>query len=435
MRITPLVPGFYAVVHPHAIQSNDRLHIVNDFQYSVLQRARKNPSWIPTDAREITAYENLKGRGLLSQANQGQRTHYPRSLSIWLHVTAQCPLRCVYCHVKKSDEHLHDETFRAFADMLVRTAQTKGLTEVTLRLAGGEPTLRYAAIRGWIDETKTRLSEHGCSLRIAMLSGLATLPTSVVEYVEAGGGLTVSMDGIGETQNRVRPLANAAGSFEKVRKNLEKLQASRYSPYILVVVSNDNIDGLVDFTRWLIAQNLGFRYSFQKGGKLDRDRVAQVLRTCYDLIEQAVIDATYARFQDHRLADLSTLGTQRTACGAGRNTCSVYLDGGIFLCQMEHGNETPLGNVSETERDLCEILTDRTIRTDFHAPSVGCHGCPIEAHCAGGCPIDRKDAGGHNPNCELFREFLPRIQRIMALAKLAGLIGNDHVRRLLVEGH
>ena len=433
MCITSLVPGFYSVVHPRAARSDDRLHIVNDFQLNILQTALRDPAWRPTDALEITAFENLESRGLLSHSDQKPQSRYPRSLSIWLHLTDQCPLRCVYCHVKKRDAHLHDETLRAFADMLVRTAQNKGLTEVNLRLAGGEPALRYAAIRDWIDETKTRLAAHGCSLSISMLSGLATLPTAVEEYVKAGGGISVSMDGIDATQDRVRPLANGMGSFEKVRENLEKLRASGRHPYILIVVSNENMDGLVDFTRWLIAENLGFRYSFQKGGELDRDRVTQTLRTCYDIIEQAKLDGTYTRLHRHRLADLSTLDMRRTACGAGRNSCSVYLDGDIFLCQMEHGSETPLGNVSETERDLCEILTDRTVRTDFHAPSAGCYGCPIEAHCAGGCPIDRRDAGGHNPNCALFREFLPRIQRILALDRLAGLIGNDQVKQLLVS--
>lgn len=431
MYITPLVTGFHTVVHPHAKNSKDQLHVVNDFQLRVLQQARKG-EYIPTGENEQIALRNLEARGLLSEKS-GTPGKYPKNLSIWLHVTDQCPLRCTYCHVEKRDQHLHDPMLQAFGDMLVRTAQSKGLTEITLRLAGGEPVLRFDAIKDWLEETQKRLAECGCDLRTAMLSGLATLPTQVVEFIKRPtSGIAVSMDGLAEIQDRIRPLVNGSGSFEKVHKNLEKLRESGINPYMLIVVSNDNTEGLLPFTKWLMEQNLGFRYSFQKGGELDRARATKALHQCYDAIEWAVLDGTYGRFNSHRLADLSTFSAQRTACGAGRSTCSVYIDGGIYMCQMEHSNKPPLGYVTDTDRDLCEILADRSDRQDFHADSSGCDGCSIKSHCAGGCPIDRQEAGGHNPNCGLFREFLPRIHRIHGLQKLQQLIGNDRVMKAIM---
>lgn len=428
MVITPLIPGFHAVVHAGAERPKDRLHVVNDLQRSVLERSLAG-GYTPVGEIEKTAVRNLRDRGLFSEKT-GFSGHYAKNLSVWLHLTDQCPLRCTYCHVEKRDEHLPDPTLAAFADMLVRTAESKQLEEIVLRLAGGEPVLRYAAVKDWIDDTRLRLSVSGCELRIAMLSGLATLPTQVVEFAKNGGGISVSMDGLEEVQDRTRPLVNGTGSFEKVRKNLGKLRSAGVDPYVLVVVSNDNVDGLADFTEWLVSENLGFRYSFQKGGGLDRERVTNALHACYDTIERAVMDGKYGKFGSHRLADLSTFNRQRTACGAGRSSCSVYLDGSIYLCQMEHGNQVPLGYVTETSRDLCEILSDRVVRKGFHEPSNGCDGCEIRNHCAGGCPIDRKTAGGHNPNCELFRTFLPKIHRIHGLQKLRSILGDIDFRRM-----
>ena len=426
--ITPLGHGFHAVVNPHAVNSRDQLHVVNDLQLRVLQDAMQI-GFSPSTESETRALTNLTDRGMFT-VKTGTPSKYPKSLSIWLHVTDQCPMRCTYCHVEKHDEHMHDPVLTAFADMLVRTAQAKGLTEVTLRLAGGEPVLRLAAIKGWIEATKGRLAVHGCTLRIGMLSGLATLPTHVVEFVKQGNSISVSMDGLGEVQDKARPLVNGEGSFEKVRKNIEKLQSSGVSPYVLIVISDDNVEGLVPFTKWLIEQDLGFRYSFQKGGELNRKLVAEALGKCYELIEEAVMSGNYKKFSQHRLADLSTFVAQRTACGAGRNTCSVYLDGGIYMCQMEHGNRLPLGHVSDTSRDLCEILVDRPVRKNFHAQSPGCDGCHLRSNCAGGCPIDKQNAGGHNPNCGLFKQFLPRIHQIHGRQKLKGLIGDDEFWKL-----
>ncbi len=421
--IAPLGHGFHVVVNPYAETPGGQLQVVNDLQLTVLQKVMKG-GYSPNGELEARAFANIIARGLITE-KAGIPSKYPKSLSIWLHVTDQCPLRCTYCHVEKREEHMHDPVLQAFADMLVRTAQAKGLTEVVLRLAGGEPVIRFAAIKDWIEATKVRLAEYGCTLRIGMLSGLATLPTKVVEFVKRGNGISVSMDGLGEIQDKARPLVNGEGSFEKVRKNIEKLRENGISPYILIVISNDNVDGLVPFTKWLIGQNLGFRYSFQKGGALDREKVSLSLNGCYHLIEEAILAGTYTKFGQHRLADLSTFGAQKTACGAGRNTCSVYLDGGIYLCQMEHGNKLPLGYVADTSRDLCDILTDRVVRKNFHAHSTDCDDCHLNANCAGGCPVDKQQAGGHNPNCGLFKEFLPRIHQIHGRKELKRLIGND----------
>lgn len=418
------------VVNARAINPKDHLHIVTERQLEVLKKALDpKGDFIPVDEFEKIAFQNLTNRGLLSE-NRNNLGKYPKSLSIWLHVTNQCPLRCIYCHVEKRDEHLQESMLQAFGDMLVRTATAKGLRNITLRLAGGEPVLRFHNIKNWIEETRGRLEKCGCKLRIAIISGLSILTDEVVAFVKCGNGISVSMDGLEEVQNLTRPLVNGQGSFGKVCRNIEMLQKNGVNPYILTVVSGGNVDGLLSFTKWLLSKNLGFRYSFQKGGELDRVLVATVLRQCYDVIEEAVLSGAYTRFNSHRLADLATFSAQRTACGAGRNTCSVYLDGDVYLCQMEHENNTPIGNISETGRDLCEILVDRPNRHDFHSISTGCKNCQIKEHCVGGCPIDSNKAGGHNPNCELFLEFLPRIHRIHGLKKLQTLIGKQQVLKL-----
>ena len=421
--VTELGNGFYVVVNPHASNPGDSVQVLNRLQYDVLSKQLNGVINFDTlTENETIAFYNLEKRGLFNDKDV-VTNKYPKTLSIWLHVTDQCNMACTYCHVVKKDQHMHDAMLNDFADMLIRTSKNKGLREITLRLAGGEPVLRFTSIHDWIEETRNRLASLDCSLKIAMLSGLASLPTQVVEFVKKPkNAISVSMDGIGEVQDKSRPLVNGEGSFKKVKKNIEKLLENDVSPYIMSVISDDNVDGLYEFTQWLISMDLGFRYSFQKGGELNRQKVAQVLKECYDLIESAVLSGEYTQFHRHRLADLSTFNAQKTACGAGRNTCSVYLDGNIYMCQMQHGNTKPLGNVTDSN-DLCEILVDRSEQNDFHDLDDTCKKCHLRANCAGGCPIDRQLVGGHNPNCSLFKEFLPRIHKIHGLKKLKKMIG------------
>lgn len=429
MIISPLVSGFYSVVNPKVLSFKDNLHIINEFQFKILTQALKG-DFVPSGENETIAFQNLTNRGMFSEktSNLGK---YSKNLSIWVHTTNQCPLRCVYCHVEKRDEHMQEHILQSFGDMLVRTAKAKGLKRIKLRLAGGEPVLRFRHMKKWLDDTKVRLEKIGCEFRIGILSGFSILPDDVIDFVEQGNGISVSMDGLDDVQNTLRPLVNGKGSFENVTKNIYKLQERGINPYVLTVISDGNLDGLLPFTKWLLSKNLGFRYSFQKGGELNRKKVQTVLQECYQAIEEAVLSGAYTRFNSHRLADIATFKAKQTACGAGRSSCSVYLDGSIYMCQMEHENKAPLGNVSEMERDLCEILVDRQERRHFHNISTDCNDCQIKEHCAGGCPIDTKEAHGHNSNCELFKEFLPRIHRIHGLKKLQMLIGKEKFQKLM----
>ena len=45
-----------------------------------------------------------------------------RELTVWLHVTNACNLRCVYCYVHKSSAAMDDRTARDTVDALVRSA-------------------------------------------------------------------------------------------------------------------------------------------------------------------------------------------------------------------------------------------------------------------------------------------------------------------------
>ena len=141
MIISPLVSGFYSVVNPKVLSFKDNLHIINEFQFKILTQALKG-DFVPSGENETIAFQNLTNRGMFSEktSNLGK---YSKNLSIWVHTTNQCPLRCVYCHVEKRDEHMQEHILQSFGDMLVRTAKAKGLKRIKLRLAGGEPVLRF----------------------------------------------------------------------------------------------------------------------------------------------------------------------------------------------------------------------------------------------------------------------------------------------------
>ncbi len=55
------------------------------------------------------------------------------TLSAWLHITNACNLRCHYCYVSKSSEHMEQETSRRAVDAVIRSAVRHGYQRVHLK--------------------------------------------------------------------------------------------------------------------------------------------------------------------------------------------------------------------------------------------------------------------------------------------------------------
>src|SRR5579859_4286306 len=65
-----------------------------------------------------------------------------QTLSAWIHMTNACNLRCHYCYIAKSSEHMADNTSRLAVDAVIRSAIKEDYRSIKLMYAGGEASLR-----------------------------------------------------------------------------------------------------------------------------------------------------------------------------------------------------------------------------------------------------------------------------------------------------
>ena len=341
----------------------------------------------------------------------------PQQLDVWVHTTNSCTLDCSYCYIKKSPEHMSLPVMERFAEELIATAAKRRLKTIKLRLAGGEPFMRFAIWKPFLVELKAELAKHHCRLEISFISNLTILTDEIVDFLKQYRcHLSVSLDGLAASHDLTRYYPGGGGSFDRVTHNMDRLIEAGIKPYVLIVVSGANVAGLPALTEFLLAKDLGFRYSLVKGEALDHEKLRLSLAECYRLIGLAITGGY--RFADrHRLCDINFDGSAVKPCASGRSSCLIDIDGSLHLCGYARSLDRPIGKLSNTG-DLLATINDQTQFPQLESTGE-CLDCPYRRLCASGCPLDRVD--GKSPYCQIFQEFIPVVLGLMGQEEVVAM--------------
>ncbi len=350
-----------------------------------------------------------------------QRQTDPTSLNFWIHTSNSCNLRCEYCyiHTLGGTQSMSHETIIQLVKKIIETVERRKLKRVVLRLAGGEPFLEFKKWVPYLLELKEKLNLLGCKYQTSFLTNLVIMNDEIFNFIKGGNAsIGVSLDGLGEYQDNSRHFANGKGSFDVVKKNLEFLFSNSIYPTIMTVVSDKNLDGLVELTKYLISNKLKFRYSFVQNEPINIDKLITTLNECYALMETAIETEGYQFSSLHSLCDLQFSSVAFTSCGNGFSTGALYPDGNLFFCQRNFGVDTPSGSIFE-DSDLLSIIQRKTYYKEL--PS-DCESCQYRYHCMGGCPLERGE--GKDPHCEVYKLFFPVYYKLYAKERLMKIKNN-----------
>ncbi|GHS90600.1 hypothetical protein FACS1894139_09820 [Planctomycetales bacterium] len=339
------------------------------------------------------------------------------SFDLWVHTTNDCNLRCPYCyiHTLGGQDYITGENIRVLCDKIVETVKRRQLKKVTLRLAGGEPLLKFYLWKSHLVELRQRLKDVSCKLRIAFLTNLTKLDDEIARFIKENNiGIAVSLDGIGQFHDDTRHFEDGKGSFSLIKQHINKLAENGISPGILTVVSNSNLDGLELLTQFVIDNNLHLRFSIVQGERIDSEELTYVLQQCYKKYEYA-IEYGFAFSKLHKLHDLRLDSPFFHTCSGGFNSGALYTDGNIYFCQKHFGVEIPNGSIFE-EDDILSVLQRRTF---YEEVSYECKVCNLRYVCASGCPLEREN--GKYPHCKVYKYIIPIIYNLKAKERLREL--------------
>ncbi|WP_298814348.1 radical SAM/SPASM domain-containing protein [Chloroflexus sp.] len=385
-------------------------------------------------AREVA--KRMVELGILQPAGQPLVTERALSetLTVWLHVTNECNLRCDYCFVSKTPDEMDFERGKQAIDAVARSAVRNGFRRIKLKYAGGEATLNFPLVVALHQYAGDLAARHGLKLEGIVLSNGVAIGSRVIRALRASGiRLMISLDGIGEHHDTHRRFANGHGSFSRVARALDRLAQHGIKPSISITLSRRNLSGLAATVEYLLERELPFTINFYR----ENDCSASFSDLAYH--DEQIIASMREAFAviARRLPPYSLLGAlldrarldtpHDYPCGVGRSYMVIDHHGGVAKCHME------------IERTVTSVVVEdplRLIREDREgvqnpavAEKAGCRECAWRYWCAGGCPLLTYRVTGRydvkSPNCRIYQTLFPEVVRLegLRLLKYSGLAG------------
>ncbi len=321
-----------------------------------------------------------------------------------LNVTSKCNLSCTYCYEYGEDRLVDEGTMPRYMDeqtaqesVEFMLAQSKAKDAVNLTFFGGETLLNFKLLQKTLDYARRRGVEEGKQVRFSLTTNGTLLKPDVIEWLSANDvGVTISIDGPKDTNDKFRVLSNGLGSYEmivpKVRQLLERHSTRPIGAR--VTLTQQNLDVHRIFRH--LTEEVGFREvgfapvttSSCQSYALDEASYDRMLVQFQELAREwleAAVDDRFHGFSNVResVEEIHKGFSKAYPCGAGLGLMGVGTDGNVSLCHRFAGSsEHRLGSVTEgVDREKQAAFLE-----EHHlAYKPDCHSCWARPLCSGGC--------------------------------------------------
>jgi len=345
-------------------------------------------------------------------------------------MTNQCQLRCTYCYAAAGDgaaEGLDPDTGRTAIDYVCKVALKDGRDHFEVSIhGGGEPTRAWASLQKCVGHARTR----DLPARVTMTSNAIWSRHQLDWITENLDGLTISVDGAPETQDRQRPFVTGRGSSGVVLRNLAELDRRGF-PYAIRLTAVPPWGQLPSNVGFL-SENTACRsfhvepaFNTARGG-----RPEPALADCH-----AFAEAFFEAFLVARAADCALsysgarVGSVATSfCTAPYDAIIVTTRGQLVTCYEVTGPTHPLAAISTIGRITdgevtIDSVSRRRLRSMLTDRRLQCADCWCYRTCAGDCYARAFGAGdnGHltyGPRCDMNRAITRNV--LLALISSGG---------------
>lgn len=307
-------------------------------------------------------------------------------------LTNQCPLRCTYCYAAAGElprQALTVELGQAAIDHVCETAQALGRPHFEVSFhGGGEPTAAWSVLEACAAYARRR----PLPARLTLTSnGVWTARQR--DWIFANlDGLSLSLDGAPETQDRQRPFASGQGSSARVMATVAALDRRGF-PYGIRLTATAPWASLADDVRFLCAetgcQSMQVEPAFNttRGGHgLPDEAEARAFAAAF--VEAWEIANRARRRLMYSGARVGT--ATATFCTAPFGALIVNGLGQLVTCYEVSGPGHRLAGLSTIGRiEGGRVEVDAAARARLHALMAGrrsaCRDCFCYWSCAGDC--------------------------------------------------
>src|SRR2546425_7807069 len=382
----------------------------------------------PEDIEEAVAlFYSMGFLRELGECNPINKESQFHTLSAWLHVTNACNLRCDYCYLYKTSEHMASDTAQRAVDAVFRSATKQGFKQVKLKYSGGEASLHMANVVAIHDYAAQLAQKHAITLRASIFSnGVSLSQRAIAHLKERNIGIMISLDGIEAYHDRQRPFINGQGSFKYVDRTINSLLMHDFAPHISVTVSQRNLAGLPYLLSYILEREMTFSLNYYRDNECSahindlqfgEQQTIAAMRSAFAIIERQLPRWSLL----WSLIDKASLQTpHHHTCGVGQSYLVIDQHGGIAKC---HADIKRTVTTIDADDPLQVIKNDPTgVQGLSVDEKEGCRTCDWRYWCTGGCPLLTYRITGRSdvksPNCNIYKALFPEALRLEAMRLL-----------------
>ena len=316
-----------------------------------------------------------------------------------LAVAQKCNLGCSYCYAQQGDfggsaRNMPLENALRAVDLLIE--QTPQAGRFNLAFMGGEPLVNRQVLRAATLHAAERAEARGLKPLFSITTNGTLLTEADGEFFEQHGfAVTISLDGVGEQHDQLRPYKGGRGSFERIMRNVRPLLAMQrsmqVSARVTVTPRNLSLQPMLDAFLAEGFHSVGFSPMLNapsgqdEMAREDLEVLLSEMIRCGEAFERAAMAGERYAFSNmaNALREIDK-GTHRPyPCGAGAGYMGVSAEGDLYACHRFVNDEAGrLGNLGQG--------VDAAARGDWlrqrhvHQQSP-CDRCWARYQCGGGC--------------------------------------------------
>src|SRR5262245_54238447 len=321
----------------------------------------------------IEELQNVRAIGYQHQSDPQQpkllpMMPFPLSTMV-LNVTNQCNLACTYCYEYGEDKIVDTEHGKQPKFMTEATARDS--VEFLLKEAGaiahltffrGETLMHCPVVKPTVAYARKRAAEVGKTVDFSLTTNATLLQPEIIDFLADNEiGVTISMDGPKELQNKFRVFHNGSGSYDIVSPKIKELLKKHRSRPIgaRVTLTSETID-VTRIYRHLTEEfgfwEVGFapvttspnqQYAISDGG-FDK-MLGQFRELALEFKEHVAVNKHhgFSNIKD-TLEEIHKGVSKAYPCGAGLGLMGVSTDGDVAVCHRFAGSDQHrLGTVKD----------------------------------------------------------------------------------------
>lgn len=396
-----------------------------------------------SEADSLEAIEELLACGAFEKEARGPAAPEPPPAdfplqTLVLNLTNQCNLSCQYCYEYGADKvatpagkpkFIDFDTARDSVDFLLK--QSAGRKQVHITFFGGETLMNFPLLKRVVEYATQTAGLAGRTVDFSLTTNATLLTPAIIEFLSDNRvGVTVSIDGPKELNDKMRVFPNGRGSYDIIAPRVRELiRHHRTRPITARVTLTSQVTDIVAIYRHLKDEigfhEIGFAPATTAPNRLytigDRgmDHVLDqfgVLANEY--LEHALRGEAhgFSNVTD-TLAELHKGVNKSHPCGAGLGLVGVGPSGDIAPChRFVDSDQHALGHISTgmDQAKQADFLRRGHVQNKYE-----CQTCWARPLCAGGCHHEafvRYGDTGH-PNlhyCDWIRDWTAVCLRIYA---------------------